>query len=278
MVKEFIKKYPLTVLMIIFWIVGGIWFGSHIIFDKVEEASGRGRAQEVIEQMDPSGAFAGLPVRAQAQVTGDAAPPAGTGSVFTKVNVSYFDDACFIGDSRTDTLRLYSGWTKPAYYTKTGTNIWDIMDDTVQAGDGGAEISIDKALQAHKFGKVYIMLGVNELGTGTPESYYQQFRKVVDRIRQLQPDALIFVESIIHVTDAEQKAQPAINNDAINSRNTLLKKLADNKKTFYIDANEVLDDKNGCLNASYTFDGVHLKGDQVGPWLDFLLAHGVVRK
>lgn len=62
-----------------------------------------------------------------------------------------------------------------SYYVKTGTNIWDIMDVVPDDEDR----TIDEELQNKQFGKVYIMLGVNELGTGTAETYYQQFKKVV---------------------------------------------------------------------------------------------------
>ena len=50
------------------------------------------------------------------------------GGPFTDVDQSYLDDAVFIGDSRTDTLKMYAGWENTTYYVKTGTNIWDIMD------------------------------------------------------------------------------------------------------------------------------------------------------
>ena len=126
-------------------------------------------------------------------------------------------------------------------------------------------ITIDEELQKHQFGKVYIMLGVNELGTGTAETYYQQFKKVVERIRELQPDALIFVESIIHVSALKDAEGTVINNKEINARNKWLKKLADNKTIFYLDYNEVLDDENGALKADSTFDGVHLQADQLEP-------------
>ena len=193
------------------------------------------------------------------------------GGPFTDVDQSYLDDAVFIGDSRTDTLKMYAGWENTTYYVKTGTNIWDIMDVVPDDEDR----TIDEELQNKQFGKVYIMLGVNELGTGTAETYYQQFKKVVARIRELQPNALIFVESIIHVSAEKDAEGTVINNTEINARNKWLKKLADNKTIFYLDYNEVLDDENGALKADSTFDGVHLQADKIEPWKQFILSHGV---
>ena len=206
-----------------------------------------------------------------ADIYGDAGVQKAAEYPFATVDESYFDDALFIGDSRTDTLKMYAGWENTTYYVKTGTNIWDIMDVVPDDEDR----TIDEELQNKQFGKVYIMLGVNELGTGTAETYYQQFKKVVARIRELQPNALIFVESIIHVSAEKDAEGTVINNTEINARNKWLKKLADNKTIFYLDYNEVLDDENGALKADSTFDGVHLQADKIEPWKQFILSHGV---
>ena len=99
---------------------------------------------------------------------------------------------------------------------------------------------------------------------------------MVKQIRELQPDAILFVQSIIHVSKVQDGEGTVINNENVNARNKLLQKLADNKMIYYLDGNEVLDDKNGCLNGDYTFDGIHLTADHVDIWTDYILAHGVV--
>ena len=157
---------------------------------------------------------------------------------FSKVDLSYLDDAVFIGDSRTETLRLYAGWDNVTYYSKTGTNIWAIMEeDLAKDPDSGEKITVEEALKKQRFGKIYIMLGINELGTGTPESFYQQFKSVVKQIRELQPDAILFVQSIIHVSKVQDGEGTVINNENVNARNKLLQKLADNKMIYYLDGN-----------------------------------------
>lgn len=280
-ILKWIKSYPLTALMIISCLVGGPYFGGQMAYEQYEAYATRILCEDVLasytEQVQKNPAILKVNDR-NTQEQKQAAEEEKKKNPFTTVDQSYLDDAVFIGDSRTDTLNLYAGWDNATYYVKTGTNIWSIMDDAAAPDpETGNMISVDAALQKQTFGKVYIMLGVNELGTGTAETFYQQFKKVVERIRELQPDAVIFVESIIHVSASKNAEGTAINNEEINVRNEWLKKLADNKTVFFLDANEVLDDENGALTEGLTFDGVHLKADQLEPWKQFFLVHGVAR-
>lgn len=270
----------MTGLMICACLVGGPYFGGQIIYEQQEAYANQILCEDVLASF----AEGGLALKAKYTVNAQnteaeklaAEEEARRQGPFSEVDVSYLDDAVFIGDSRTDTLKLYAGWDNATYYVKTGTNIWSILDDeAAEDPDTGKAISIDSALQKQKFGKVYIMLGVNELGTGTAETFYQQFKKVVARIQELQPDAIVFVEAIIHVSPSKDAEGTIINNKEIDARNKWLKKLADNKTVFYLDANEVLDDENGALTEEYTFDGVHLQADHLEPWKEFFLSHGV---
>ena len=274
---KWVRTYPMTAIMIVVCLVGCPYFAVNGIFEKWQAYNSQ------VICVDGMGAFTSerkLPAFISADVqrtlTEHQEEVAEKLASFHKVKTSYLEDAVFIGDSRTDTLRLYSGWDMATYYCKTGTNIWAILgDEVVEDKESGRTLTVEQGLEKFKFGKVYIMLGVNELGTGSAETYYQQFKSVVERIRELQPEAVIFVQSIMHVTAAKDAEGTAINNKNINERNHWLEKLADGKSIFYLDENEVLDDENGCLKSDSTFDGVHLKADKVGPWKKFILGHGI---
>lgn len=189
---------------------------------------------------------------------------------FQRVEMDYLDDALFIGDSRTSTLYEYAGWENTDFFVKYGQTVWDIWDSEM---DG---VTLEQMLTDKKYGKIYLMLGINELGTGTPESFAGQFGAVVARVQQLQPEAVIFVESIMHVTQSKDAENTYINNQEINARNERLKMLADNKSIFYIDENEVMDEPGtGKLKEEYSFDGVHLQVKYIEVWREFLLNHGI---
>ncbi len=195
--------------------------------------------------------------------------------VFKSINQTYFDDALFIGDSRTICLQVYGGWNNATYYTSQGISVWKIMEEKIAPLADGSMGTIEQALAEKQFGKIYIMLGVNELATGTADSFLKQYKLVMDRIMELQPDAIVFVQSVFHVSREKSDSEKFINNFNINDRNKKLSTLADNEKIFFLDANKVLDDETGALIKEYTFDGVHLTAKYLPIWKNFLLKHGV---
>ncbi|MEG1139196.1 MAG: GDSL-type esterase/lipase family protein [Lachnospiraceae bacterium] len=200
---------------------------------------------------------------------------------FETVPMEYLEEGTlFIGDSRTSTLYEYAGWDKTDFYVEYGLTIWTAMEDEIVKQKGsGRKISVRQGLSETQYDKIYIMLGINELGRGTPSSYQEQFRDVVNEIRKLQPNAIIFIQSIMHVTDGKDKQGSYINNSEINKRNKKLKKLASQKENvYYIDENEVFD-KPGThkLNPKYTTDGVHIKAQYIDIWRDFILEHGIIK-
>lgn len=207
-----------------------------------------------------------------ADIYGDAGVIRAAGYEFSKVDESYFDDALFIGDSRTVGLRDYTDLPEHAdFYCETSLTIYKVMEENFK-GLG----TIQEALEAKDYGKIYIMAGINELGRGTTENYMEKYTEVVDTLRKLEPEAKIFIQGVMRVSGKKDSEDAIFNNSNINARNNAVATLADNKNIFYIDVNEVVCDEDGNLNADYTFDQIHLLGVYDELWKEFLLAHGVV--
>ena len=180
---------------------------------------------------------------------------------FKTVDDSYFDDALFIGDSRMVGLSQYCQAidSRATFFAQKSLTIFDIRNKEWIEAEDGTEMSIAKALEGKHFKKIYLMVGINELGTGDEERFRKVYAQVIEGLKYLQPDATIFINSIMHV----------------NIRNEAIKGLADNRTVFYLDINEAVDDENGNLRAETTGDGVHLKGACYEPWHQYLLEHGV---
>ncbi|MFR6590850.1 MAG: GDSL-type esterase/lipase family protein [Gallintestinimicrobium sp.] len=139
-------------------------------------------------------------------------------------------------------------------------------------------MTLEQALSRHQFKKVYLMIGINEMGTGTPESFFEAYARAVYKIRELQPDAIIFVQGIMRVAGQKNASDPVFNNTNINIRNVEIETLANGKDIFYIDVNEAVCDENGNLYADWTFDQIHLKAKYYQVWENFLMEHGIVKK
>ena len=195
---------------------------------------------------------------------------------FCEVSDDYFDDAVFIGDSRVVSLYEYSDWKEATYYCSSGMTLGGVFKDpTGRWKDGNWKVNIADALQQKQYKKVYIMLGINDMGVGDLDYFMNHYTDMVNQIHEWQPDAIIYIMSIMNVS-AERNAQgDYINNEAIRARNERLKELDNGRDTFYLDINSVVCDENGCLNAEYTFDGVHLYAQYVPLWTDYLKTHAI---
>ena len=196
------------------------------------------------------------------------------------MRLSRIADALFIGDSRTVGLCEYAGMRDRAtFYAATSLTIYNVFESPKKVAqlDDGTKVTIEEALSQKQFKKIYIMLGINELGRGTTQSFFTVYADTVNRIRQLQPEAIIFVQGIMRVSGEKSRTDKVFNNAAINERNEALAAMANNQDIFYLEVNDAVCDANGDLVTEYTFDQIHLKAKYYQLWKNYLLGHGIVR-
>lgn len=192
---------------------------------------------------------------------------------FTTVDESYFDDALFIGDSRIVGLRDYTDLTEHAdFMCETSLTIYKVLGENLDKKG-----TVENALSNKDYGKIYITVGINELGRGKTEDYLKQYKEVVRTIRELSPNSIIYVQGVMKVSATKNESDVIFNNSNINARNNAIATLADNKHIFYIDVNEVVCDEEGNLKAEYTFDSIHVLGSYNQLIQQFLMEHGVVK-
>lgn len=197
--------------------------------------------------------------------------------VYHTVDNDYFDDAVFIGDSRTVGMYEYGGLQESStFYASTGLTIYKMFDAKIVPVPGTKKkITVEEALTEKQFSKIYLMIGINEMGTGTVDSFMEAYGEAVEHLQELQPGAIIYLQAIMKVTAERSQQGDYITNEGIDERNVRIAQLADDQKTFYLDVNPLICDETGGMVASYTYDGVHLKAQYIPIWLDFLKEHAV---
>ena len=194
---------------------------------------------------------------------------------YMQVEDDYFDDAVFIGDSRTRSLQLYANLEHTTFLADTGLTIYTVLDKKLTPSTMTSKTTVTDYLANHQFKKIYLMLGINEIGTGTAESFCKSYNEVLETLRELQPDAIIYLQAILHISESKDREHTYINNAAIIERNEALHSLADNEHIFWLDPNPAVCDENGYLIDSYTFDGVHLQAKYVYLWTDYIRQHAI---
>ena len=190
------------------------------------------------------------------------------------VTDDYFNDAVFIGDSRTEGFIMYNGLSNVTSLTSKGLMV-DTAFSKPAINMNGEKISVMKALSKTKFNKVYVMLGINELGWAYSDIFINKYAEIVDYIKEINSDAQIYIQSILPVSYEKSTKDKIYNNDKISEYNELIKKMANDKQVYYLDVAEAIKDENGNLPADASLDGVHLKKEYCQKWYDYLKTHTV---
>ena len=190
-----------------------------------------------------------------------------------EADVTYFDDALFIGDSRTVGLSEYGELGNAEVFAETGMSVYKIFQKKAQIRSG-EKVKLEDLLSQRQFGKIYIMLGINELGYDF-EYTVGKYQEMLTRIQELQPEAILFLEANLHISKKKSDTSDVYNNDNIDRFNQAVSEMADEKTKFYLDVNELFDDGEGNLAEEFTADDAHILGKYYPEWVDWLLDHAV---
>lgn len=191
------------------------------------------------------------------------------------VEDTYFQNVVFLGDSRTEGFSLYSGLKEGKYFYSVGATVESVFSKNVWTMADGSKVPLLDAVAKEPCGKIYVMLGVNELGWVKVETFQNQYAKVIDRLREDHPDAQIVLQSILPVSAKQDAKKTYVNNARIQTYNEAIMALAEEKDCAYVNVAEAVTGEDGCLRPELTFDGVHLNTQGCRIWLDYLRTHSV---
>lgn len=255
----------------------GIYFvvciGGSTIFLKSETCNVEGKKTEAI--LAP--VTTSIVAEQGKQQVEEAEKKTNEGSIYTTADEDYFKDAVFIGDSRTEGFGIQAEIENINCYAKKGLAV-NTFFHWKAVKENGKDKTILQALKNKNFKKVYIMFGYNELGWPTDEGFIKQYKKVINSIKKVQPDAEIYIQSVIYVSKTRSEAEKYENNKNIIKRNKAIKKMADELGCHYLNLNKVFSDKEGNLVKDAATDGIHLTKEYCLIWKKFLLEHTVIKK
>lgn len=244
--------------------------------------AGSGSGREAVEAIEPwtVGTKLSRETRMPQKALTDTAVPAaavpGDGPVQESAPVedTYFEDAVFLGDSRTEGFYLYSGLKTGQYLYSVGATVESVFSKPAWKETDGKVPLLD-ALADTECGKIYLMLGVNELGWTKIENFHDQYARVIDRIREDHPNAEIVLQSILPVSAMQEAKGTYVNNERIGEYNQIIASLAAEKDCHYMNVAEAVTGADGCLPSYWNFDGIHLNPDGCRVWLHYLRTHSV---
>lgn len=184
---------------------------------------------------------------------------------------TFFDGALFLGDSLTEGLAMHANLPHTTFYAHKGLNVETALSKAF-INENGQTVTIPAALQEHKFTKVYLMFGVNELGWDYSSIFVEKYRSLVEEVQTAQPQAQIIIQSILPVSKKKSESDPCINNTRIEQYNELLRKMAAELDVIYLPVNQSIMNALGCLPDDASVDGVHLNEQYCHRWLEAVQA------
>lgn len=187
---------------------------------------------------------------------------------------SFFEDAAFMGNSLMNGFEMFSGLTTPDYYTATSMSVLGATSVyCVTLDNGGAGTMVDGLIQK-PYGKIYILLGINEIGLDV-EYFIDQYSAMLDTIIAAQPECDIYILGLTPVSQAKSSSSSSFNMSRIETYNNALYELAAEKNCYYLDMVSALADETGYLPANETTDGIHFSAGLYSVWADFIRTHYV---
>ena len=142
-----------------------------------------------------------------------------------KKNRKFNNKVAFIGDSRTQGLLLYSGLNDVIDYSYIGLMVDTAISKKFVKGTAGEKITILEDMQKRELDTVYIMLGINELGWSYSEVFVSKYKELIQKIKEVQPNCEIVLQSIIPITKSRSDSDKIFNNKNINKYNQLIQKI-----------------------------------------------------
>lgn len=192
------------------------------------------------------------------------------------VDDSWFDDACFIGHSQVVGMKNYFNLPNTEFYAVIGHKARSVVNFDYYELPNGRHGTLRDGLEMESYGKVYIMLGINDCYDRIEErmeEFLTPMRQILDMVRETQPDARIYLISLAPV------GRITPNNEYYNLTSVLaftqaVKGLSREYDTEYLDLFRLLCDDEGYFQARFDAgDGIHIKANEYGVIKDYLKCH-----
>ena len=175
------------------------------------------------------------------------------------VSESHYGDACFVGHSIVNGMSqsFYNTFPSADFLAKDGLSAAGTLSYGEFSFDGRTG-TLKEALNAKSYGKVYIMLGINDVG-GKTDRFYANMAAVIETVRNAQPNAEIYLISLTPLSkEYTEKRSEAFKVSGLISYNNILQQLSIEKNVYYIDAFSFMADSEGYLLEQYSRDGLHI--------------------
>lgn len=184
------------------------------------------------------------------------------------ITESWFDDALFIGDSRTLGMRSTKRLGEADYFCEGSMSTFTALSWKTSDNDF-YDKSLKFVLSNFSYNKIFIHLGINECGY-EHELVMEAYQELIDLIREHQPNAAIIVQSVMSVSRTKA-TDKQFTLERVNNLNRMIRELAEENGLYYQDTNEFAADEEGYLREDISNDGCHPHNFGYEEWVEFIM-------
>ena len=186
--------------------------------------------------------------------------PVATVSESDPVDPAWFEDVCFIGHSQVVAMGMYFDFTGTDYLAEVGFTAPDMLVHKGFHTSKGRAGSLLRLLQNNSYGKVYVLLGINDVSDrkNRISEFKEPMRKILDIVKETQPEAKLYLISLAPV--GRVAPYPVIYNPEVTMLySQAVKDLSREYGAEYIDLYRFLSDDDGYMIEEYCVnDGIHI--------------------
>ena len=198
------------------------------------------------------------------------APRMGIPYVENPDDTSFFDDAAFIGDSVSYVLQQWNlkhsgNFGNAVFLTRSSLGLQNTIDGRLQLNYQGMSYSPEDALAAVGAGKLFVMLGFNDIALFGLEGTMERWDIFLQRILEKNPEIQIYIQSCTPIHRAGEYDK--LNNDIIDRYNKALENYCEENGYHFVNIAPYFKDYRNTLVGAYCSDQfMHITYDGAVVW------------
>ncbi len=203
------------------------------------------------------------------------------------VGDDYLKNTLFVGDSRIQGLGIACSSTTPATFfgvqSCTASQI-DTREGNLTVNGVTKSLTIIDAIKqdGRQFDRVYMMFGINELGSGGgTAAIIRGYKSAVSKVREVQPAAQICIMGVMPVFNSCSYVSGytgEVANPKILALNEALVSLAEELDAYYLDTYHLFATSDGQLLPDASKDGIHLYSSANRQMMEYIKTHAIPPK
>lgn len=189
----------------------------------------------------------------------------------------YFDTIKFVGDSRTNAMKLF-GIDEKNIFAEDGINHQTALTKEFIRLSENKTTTLYEALRITAPEVVMLNFGINGLSWMSIEDFIYSYEKLVDQVVEASPSSIVVINSVLPVSLAYEQRLDGVLNSKIDEANGELYSLAEKKGLYYMGMSDILKNSHNALKDEYhNGDGLHFNSSTYTAIKEYILTHAIYK-